>query len=452
MAGSVALEDVVVARPLAAPAGWLRIWVATLNPHTPRRPRIWLDGEEVRLKDQQLAREFRRVDMKHGRVFSGVVDLPCSSSDVAHRVCVEVMTRKGALEPVQLVTRTLPTQVPQPGAPRADGGNQPWDAAFNVLLVSCYGADKDVQVSEVVRTIRRSTQVDLVLTVGDQVYLDQPLLKAEYHAFADRFMHGLNRFLEDKYWRNWSGDPRLNPRGRNGLADILQLAPVAAIPDDHEYWNNYPGPSPLATPASMWSSIRTAWSSAAKALYDSYQLAEDLSYDYRVDVDPLSFWMMDNRTFREEDRGFTLQQPAPPFLGGLDKFNQWIDDVIKRRLVPVLVTGPSIVQDEVGKWTGRLTDYNFVNFRDYPDIVNQLLRAAAADLPVLLLTGDVHYGRVVRIDASAGGGAAAYGDRWIHEVISSPAALVNPLVRGSSTCGSSTSRGGCRSPSTPTPT
>ena len=367
--------------------------------------------------------------MKRGRVHSGVFDLRCPAGrEPPFLVRVEVPTDEGVLRPPELLTRPVPSSVPGPGQP--DGGAPDLDAAFTVLLVSCYSADHDQQVSEVIRVIKRSARVDLVLAIGDQVYLDQPMKKATFEGATDFLRHGLNEFLEDKYWRNWSGDLQLNHGGINGLSEILRVAPVAAIPDDHEYWNNYPGSSPFAAPATMNEGVRKSWGAAAKALYDSYQLAEDGNYDYRIDVDPLSFWMMDNRTFRQENRGLTLQRGQPPLLGGYEKFVRWIDDVIAKRSVPVLVTGPSIVQDDVNRAKGRVTDYNFANFRDYPKIVDQLLRAAAADLPVLLLTGDVHYGRVTKVDVSAGGGAKGYGSRWMYEVISSPTALVNPLVRG----------------------
>src|SRR5258707_13942556 len=49
-------------------------------------------------------------------------------------------------------------------------------------------------------------------------------------------------FLDDKKWLadKFEQDYSLNWRGPLAYTNVLAAAPSISLPDDHEYWNNYP--------------------------------------------------------------------------------------------------------------------------------------------------------------------------------------------------------------------
>jgi hypothetical protein len=435
MTTRVAFDEAVLVRPLVGPPERLRVWIGTPSPNRPQIPSVRLDGVPVDARTLTWPRRFQ--SMVGGRVWSGVVDIPCGDAELTHRVDVALSTDRAKIAG-SVTSRGLPRRVPDPRTPRVDGSAPTGGSAFRVLLVSCYALEHDKGTSRVVRRLAARIGVDLVLAAGDQVYLDQPWRKALAAAWKANEGETLSRFLEDKYWRSW-GVSRAQGVLNDKYAQILRAGPFASIPDDHEYWNNYPNRSP-ASPFTMFDDLREAWAATAKALFDSFQLAEVDTvdptkppverYDYPIEVEPLSFWMMDNRTFREADLSTSLRPRGDGSPSGLDLFTTWVDSVLDRRSIPVLVTGPSLIQGRKVRVRGMFGDYNLANYGDYPLIVEQVMRMARAGLPVLLLTGDVHYGRVLRIEAAADRHTDRGALGEIHEVISSPVALVSSLAKG----------------------
>jgi hypothetical protein len=84
----------------------------------------------------------------------------------------------------------------------------------------------------------------------------------------------------------------------------------------------------------------------------------------------------------------------------------------------VLVTGQSLFVEPAGKLKGKVADFELPDYpADYQFIVGQVERVSAAGLPVLCLTGDVHWGRLLRA-------GSALGQADVFEVISSPTSLV----------------------------
>jgi hypothetical protein len=82
---------------------------------------------------------------------------------------------------------------------------------------------------------------DLMLLTGDQVYLDTPwwayLLQA-------RATPRTNALLE--YWASWGMQLGRDGRKRLGLRPLLTDGPTWFLPDDHEFWNNWPHASVTA--------------------------------------------------------------------------------------------------------------------------------------------------------------------------------------------------------------
>jgi hypothetical protein len=131
-----------------------------------------------------------------------------------------------------------------------------------------------------------------------------------------------------------------------------------------------------------------------------------------LDVPPLSFFVLDSRTWRRRDRRQSIA------AGALGSMEAWVDRVLSQDLYGVIATGQSYFEEKAG-FMGRFADYKLPNYKDFDPQVRQILRLAFEGRnPVITITGDVHWGRL--LTASAPGTGAAL----VHEVISSPTSLV----------------------------
>ena len=370
----------VALHPRAAPPGELQVWLGATGPPTGRGPEWRLDGVIT------VPRIVRPFAAGPGGAFTGLFSFPGVVPGSVHEVAVGTGTELATLR-----VRALPAEVP------ADGFE-----TFNVLLVSCFHRDED-KTGNAGRVVGQlPVKPDLTLLMGDQVYLDLPTL-ADFKSEDPRWLAG--KFQTD-YVRNW-----IEPRG---YAQILHAAPSAAIPDDHEYWNNAPHPSPVV-PDTWHDQRRANWQRVAGQMYDAFQLsAPGRERMLTLDVAPLSFFLMDNRTFRRTDRSATLHPT------GLQQLRSWVDGVIAGERYGVIVTGQSLFQKATPWLQGRLADRHLADYDDYPAIMAEILRLARSGRPALCLTGDVHYGQVVTA-TEAGTGAQ------LHEVISSPSSLVTTV-------------------------
>jgi hypothetical protein len=300
----------------------------------------------------------------HGsRTFTGVFDLPVDPvlPGVSHRIAARV-TGAGSRT---LVMRSLPEAIPS-------------DDWLRILLASCYHQVEDRKgvAARTYQNVPPAERPDLTLLMGDQVYLDLPTL----NDFPDEEAKLAARFEAD-YRQNWD-------RG-GGLADILDAAPSICCPDDHEYWNNFPHSSPIIQ--NSWSQpSRQNWKRAADQAYDSFQVASPATRGdvVEIDIDPLSVIVLDQRSQRLDDCTATL---TPAALGQL---NAWVDRLIGERKFGAVVTGQSLLDKPVGPFEGRVADRMLANYGDYEAVVRALARLADAGRPVLLLTGDVHWGRL----------------------------------------------------------
>ena len=405
-----------IARPSSP--GRLRMWIGVFDKE-PATLKWSVDG--ARLPDSEVkpirGLAFMPPGPKHTLTQSGVYELvvpPKSPGPSGARpqytveVSAEWPQRHRTGVSASRVVRPLPSEMPSD--------------AFRVLLVSCFYEPDDSGGKAgalVAKLCRGPDRPDLVLTVGDQVYLDNPAVESmllptfREKKYATKF--------EEKYRKNWQVG--FSRSIHNGYADILCAAPVAAIPDDHEYWNNYPSRSMPALASFL--GARDSWRDAARDTYDYFQhgdrIDDDSSYCYSIEVAPLSFFMLDNRTFR---RG-TISEMHSMTSGQIAAYRAWVDRMIATPgSVPVLVTGPSLFQNTKGKL--KFTDLNFADVEEYPTIMEGLLHLSSAGRTPLLLTGDVHYPRLARAQYPVGSGSRPWAP--IHEVISSPASLCpNPF-------------------------
>ena len=235
---------------------------------------------------------------------------------------------------------------------------------------------------------------------GDQVYLDAPFPRYLYTVFGEDDLQAelLATYLAT--WTQAAGDGR-------GFAELLRHGATWFGSDDHEIWNNAPLPTPLVR-ATWWpfGDRGAAWSRIATALYDDFQTPLR-SAGFRVGR--LSFHVLDTRLGRSMDRARFAPQDA------LTELDEWVTGLDGPG---VLVLGQPIFVKPT-RVKGHFTDWGLADFDQYADLVRTLFRSQH---DVLVLTGDVHYGRVA--------GCALPSGASLIEVIASPLALVDERVGG----------------------
>lgn len=393
----------LVLYPRYAPGNSLRVWIGAFQVTQAPDIKWTLNGK---LAAPTALREISSVrpdtllpeganPAKTPRAFTGVYEFTTGlQPDTFYEITATANGETKTLE-----TRTLPTSVP-------------WglDRSFNVLLVSCFhqAEDRGGTVGTIVSQLSAVAKPHLTFLAGDQVYLDLPTLKnfpKDARKLAQKF--------EDDYTLNWVGPL--------AYTDVLKAAPSVSLPDDHEYWNNFPHPSAIVE--NSWSKTgQDSWREPARAMFEGFQLAYPgaAGQPVIIDVDPISFFLADTRTDKDPKLERTMSPKALKDLDG------WVTDVISKKRFGVFVSGQSLfrepaeaVADALGDY--GVGDYELSNYRDFPRIVSSLRRIVDAGRPVLCLTGDVHWGRVATTKNKRTGRIA------FAEVISSPASLVSSV-------------------------
>lgn len=389
----------LAAYPLAAPSDRVRIWVGAFGVANAPALSLTLSGS---IAQPDILRPMTRVcsgplldssDPSAGRAFTGVFEFAGLPAGSARTVSISA-----GGELLEIPVSTLPAALPD----RAD-------QAFNVLLCACYDQDEDRSglVSDIVSQIKLDPALTLFL--GDQVYLDIPTL-ADFPAAPAK----LAKKFEDKYAANWAWDSL----GKPGLSKVLSRAAGAFVPDDHEYWNNFPHAA--AAIQNSWTQAgRDGWKAAARALYEAFQLAPGTGFGGAqvIEVPPLSFFILDARSERQEDRSYAVTPQSR------DRMRAWVDGLIARKdggdpWFGVLVSGQALLDTKAGPLRGRVADFEMPDYDDFGAITGEVERLVAHGLVLVYITGDVHYGRISSaIDTTSGRIA-------IYEVISSPSSLV----------------------------
>ncbi|MCP3061144.1 hypothetical protein LXT21_20395 [Myxococcus sp. K38C18041901] len=328
------------------------------------------------------------------RTFTGVFDfvLPLSAQGRAHVVEAMIPDEPAA----SLTTSPVPAQV-----------GPDWSQPFNVLTMSCFDTATDRGKARLVlRSLPQHLRPHLTLLTGDQVYLDAPTLENLPNDDV-----ALAEVLERKYIHNWSAP--------GVFSHVLDMAPTVCCPDDHEYWNNYPNWFLFAN--NTWGSAsRQRWMDIGKRLYQCFQHSGSVPFGQpiRVDVSPLSFLVVDTRSFRDDGgNNKALHDNA------LAAVRQWATSLKASGHIGVFVSGQSLMEDAKGWFGARLKDATLANFDDYAPIMEALHAAMRDGSDILLVTGDVHWSHVTQlepVDALVNAGRA-------YEVVCSPASLLAAL-------------------------
>lgn len=283
---------------------------------------------------------------------------------------------------------TLPERLPRPDA-----------RPFIIFLGSCFCRLQDEQgeFETTYASLPTSAKPDVHVWSGDQVYLDAPWYRfARPHSGAD-----LESMFRDNYALTW------DPRSSGGsLGRVLTSAANYFTSDDHEFWNNAPNRG--AYVLNSWTaSGRAEWKGIAGDLYETFQTPSRLSPP--LEIGNLSLITADVRIDRDSDeRRFMTDSD-------LARIRQWVEGL---RGPGFLALGQPLFSMPEG-FSGHFFDWGLADYAQYVDLVNAL---CATSHTIVILTGDVHFGRVSH--CTLGSGAE------LIEIISSPLALVDPTARG----------------------
>lgn len=358
------------------------IWVGTINSDLkmPERARIRLieDGEELRsisISKEEWKRPFRKITKQRfyclhrfERLVSG------KAYEVAFDRYVNLEDAEGesfwqCLQEGKF--KTLPDTLPTPE-----------EGALTIGLASCFYPHRDggraaASFKALYERGRPADQPDVTFFSGDQVYLD-----IGFDSLSPVPKEIANRIAND-YAKNWKMLGSIHKRGANWM-----------LPDDHEYWNDYPNYKTLIPQLQMLrvKKIRDAWTVNAKDGVKNIQRSPVVE-QFTI-ADKVSVCMADLRSFRDSV-GF-IDKP------NFDNLCAWAESLTMPGIL--LLPQPLIVRRNKSE----------ANLRTFDKQYRALLSAlASSGHDVVLLSGDVHFGRVATVPLGT-------GSARLIEIVSSP--------------------------------
>ncbi|SDH62052.1 hypothetical protein SAMN04488136_1222 [Vibrio xiamenensis] len=257
------------------------------------------------------------------------------------------------------------------------------DQGFTVALGSCFFEEYDGgQVSTSYQSLIASDEAPvrphITFLAGDQVYLDIGLdsLSPIPKEVRDR--------VADDYASQW-----------RGLRNVLCHGGTWFLADDHEYWNNYPfveGFNPFIQ-ALRIPKIKKAWKNTAHDGLVNVQRVQPVR-TFKIGND-VSFCIADLRSFRTKTRVLPAAE--------IETICHWVKGL---KSPGVLVLSQPIIEKE-----GSNSDRNFVSYSKDYNVVVKAIHDASHD--VLVLSGDIHYGRICNVEFEG-------RSNRLYEVVSSP--------------------------------
>jgi hypothetical protein len=276
-----------------------------------------------------------------------------------------------------------------------------FEKPFTVLLGSCFCTTQD-QAGMVGRTyfhLPAGDRPDVKILAGDQVYLDAPWDHYLRHTHTPEELE--TRFFET-YLDAW-----MQAGTASGFRKLLMAGANYFCSDDHEFWNNAPNRGSYVLDTWPFFDQREAWLRSARALYQVFQTPSTVT---TFSVGTLSFCIADTRINRRADR--------TRFMDDVDL--QVVDTWVRNLQGPgVLVVGQPILSEQTSFLQGHFADWTLVDYDQYGALAQRLTQAQHS---IVVLTGDVHFGRIARCTLASG--------IDLMEVISSPMALVDKEAEG----------------------
>jgi hypothetical protein len=266
------------------------------------------------------------------------------------------------------------------------------DRPFTIMLGSCFAQKKDGagNVGRTYALLPSDVRPDLKVLCGDQVYLDAPSFWTIFPAVT---VGELRRRLLETYLAAWTQEP--------GYHTLLADGPNAFTADDHDFWNNAPKGS-VTAPATMIPDLRKRWQVEATALYRAFQRPAT-GKPMVMNMEGLSICVGDVRVDRTEtDERFMSPED-------MAEIRRW---ALGLKSPGCLVLGQVLFSAPAGGISKHM-DLGLPDFRQYTELLEVLRHAPHT---VVILTGDVHFGRVAVCQLLNG--------QEIVEVVASPLALV----------------------------
>ena len=308
------------------------------------------------------------------------------------------------------------------------------ESVFTVLLGSCFYRPNDPHgmVGKTYTSIPEGRQPEIKILCGDQVYLDNPWRETTLKWYRAFIAPGLFRAeLFRKYENNWT-----QVRDEDaGFRRLLRDGANYFISDDHEYWNGAPNFGVVAAIHTLRRSQRDWYFREAKTLFQAFQSTSSLT---EFEIDPLSFCIADTRINRDVKSERFMDDDD------LEAVKRWIKGL---KGPGVLVIGQLVLAGENSIRTfrdkGLIGGTKAFFDRDLLDSIKSLPGDAESflfdkDLPdyrpqydklikyikesphsIVVLTGDVHFGRVAHGKLKPG------SENKFVEVISSPMQVVS---------------------------
>lgn len=275
---------------------------------------------------------------------------------------------------------TLPSELPAAGQP-----------PFTVLLGSCFYKPED-QAGEVGKTYMSlpfGARPEVKILCGDQVYLDNPP--------QDFIIPRSSNWLENRSFKAYV-DAWTQSTLNGGFHQLLKNNANYFCSDDHEFWNNAPDVGLNVPIFTATQGQRETWFRFARKLYEVFQTDEPLK---AFRVGNLSVGIVDTRINRAPGRANFMDPNHLKLLG------EWVRDLPGPG---ALVIGQPLLAEK-----GSVKDWGLPDYPQYAELIRYL---RAARHSIVMLTGDVHFGRIASCDLRP-----ELGTKLI-EIISSPMQLV----------------------------
>lgn len=266
------------------------------------------------------------------------------------------------------------------------------DKPFTIAFGSCFSnQDDEGQLASAYAALYERGderfRPDVTFLLGDQVYLDIGF------ASLIPFSPFIRKRIANRYADNW-----------RALSGVFSRGGTWMLPDDHEYWNDYPfNDLPiLALQALKIPSVRAAWVDAASDAINNIQAARSLEV---INIgNDLSICLANLRSHR------TRQQ----FMAEAE-FAQLLAWAKNLTCVGVLVV-QQVLMDSLQEGERNLPSFT----EQYSALIAAL---AETGNDILVLSGDVHFGRVSSVQLGKSGAS-------LTELVASPLSNLKGLLNG----------------------